>query len=1340
MQSDALREPFLPYGEETERRPVRGWISSLGFCWIGPVLTRGSASPLAATDLVHLEDDLQPRVCSRLLWTSWTQERTKQLLRPPVKGAELQPSLLSAVFATYGWPYLALGLLKLGSDALNFAGPLLLNQLILYLQADDEPESPFQGAAAAATAGTLIPAILRNWGYVCVGALCVTSVLKAILNTQYTYGQGRISCQMRSALTCAIAIALYLLWTQVRGAFVAGLVVVLLLIPANRWLAKRIEAASVGMMAHKDLRIKATAELLRGIRQIKASAWEAPFLSQIDAARTGELQALAVRKYLDALCVCAWAATSLLFSIATFGTFIVLGHELSASIVFTSLALFNVLIAPLNAFPWVINGIVEAVVSVRRLQKFLLLPEIKATWAYSQAQDSAPSIPSGPTASGVQPSSSYRTSPLRSSRQPDVSQSSSDSQSHTSDVVVDVPDLRSHSPQLGGHAVDHSTSSVPMAGGQPVLRMREAAFAWAKASGKNGRLLPGTAGAATLRDINLEISCQGGLTVILGSPGSGKSALLTAILGELVGCGGSTQVTSRVAYAGQEPWIMSASVRDNIIFGRRFDQDRYLQVVHACALEADLAQMPAGDATQAGDRGAKLSGGQRARIAMARALYEDSDLYLLDDVLAAVDAHAADGPGLATASSSPDLQAFGSTQAIDMDAVLCWLLACIILGSLALMQATRNGSDLWLSYWVASIEEDFSSPHSSSAVSTPLPLIMTATLALPFPFSSHHSVALPWQNHPLWVKGVLRGPSRWGGPRLLWHSGWSLPWLGPDTSFYFTVLLLLAAANCLFTLVRAFSFAAGGLAAAGRLHQGLLEAVSQAPISFFDSNPTGRILNRFSSDVVMADDSLPFILNIFLANAAAMLGILAVLLLCQPLLVVCLLPLACLYILLQRYYQSTAREVRRLSSLARSPVYGTFGEALHGATTIRAFAAQTRMAALNQEQVGLLQRANITALALQQWLSLRLQLLAAAVVTAVALLGVLQHQGRLPDFLSHGSRIFGAGAVGLSLSYALPLTGLLNGLLTSSAETEQELVSVERVLEYTHVPHQPMIGICGRTGAGKSSLLGALLRLTELEAGSIRIGGVDISGIPLMRLRREIGYIPQTAFLFEGTIRSNLDPMEKYPDRELIAVLKHVRLWDVLCGLSLSHAKASSASPQVSVPRTPAAPLSAPHPAGTPPMSPRSHSPRSPTKLRRKADFAESRRAARAESSRARSPSPRRLARMEEGSAPPHTHGGHTELLSLRLGEHGSGLSQGQQQQLAVARVLLQRPSVVLLDECSAAVDAHVARQLQGLLHGHLAGSTIIQVAHRVDTVLACDLVAIKGKGDSHEMRGLKQG
>jgi len=538
------------------------------------------------------------------------------------------------------------------------------------------------------------------------------------------------------------------------------------------------------------------------------------------------------------------------------------------------------------------------------------------------------------------------------------------------------------------------------------------------------------------------------------------------------------------------------------------------------------------------------------------------------------------------------------------------------------MQVTRNMTDLWLADWVS---------HSTNGTQ-PNNSLDTVLYVNP---GSHH-------NDP--EAATVR--------------------------YYLTVYGSIAVANSLFSFMRAFLFAFGGVVAARAIHQKLLKSVVRAKIVFFDTTPIGQILNRFSSDLSTVDDSLPFILNIFLANFFGVIGPLAVTVYALPWLLLLLLPLTAIYLHVQHRYRPASRDLKRIGSVTLSPIYSHFSETLSGVTTVRAMAAVPRFVRENEELVESSLRTTYSGQAASQWLELRLQLLGCAVVAGVAIIAVIEHH------------VSGAnpGMVGLAISYALGITGKLSGLVTSFTETERELVAVERVQQYVnriqpeqvegtitspyHWPsegivtlknvklryqdHLPWalnsvslqtkagekVGIVGRTGSGKSSLFHCLFRLTEVSAGEVYIDTVNIRMLDLEELREQLIIIPQDPFLFTGTFRENLDPVGFCSDRQLLEAVKKAKLEGLMNRL-----------------------------------------------------------------------------------------GG----LGARLDR--SSLSAGQRQLLCLARALLSPAKVVLIDEATANVDSETDVQLQQVIQSCLADRTVLTIAHRVDTVLGCDRVLVMEDG-----------
>lgn len=439
------------------------------------------------------------------------------------------------------------------------------------------------------------------------------------------------------------------------------------------------------------------------------------------------------------------------------------------------------------------------------------------------------------------------------------------------------------------------------------------------------------------------------------------------------------------------------------------------------------------------------------------------------------------------------------------------VLGVVVLLSVVTMQVTRNVSDLWLAHWVSSNVSGYEARPEAFAV------VADDTTA---------------------------------------------------STFYLQVYGGLALGNSMVTLVRAFVFAYAGIRAARFIHDRMLNSVLFARFQFFDITPLGRILNRFSSDTYTIDDSLPFILNVLLAQLAALIGSIGIALFAQPWLALLVVPLAPIYLNLQSRYRHAARDIRRLSSNALSPLYAHFTETLQGLRTIRAMDAAPRF---RRDFIGKLEectRAQLTAAAAQQWLAIRLQMIGALVVGGCGLVAAVT-----------GSHATDPGLVGLAVSYALSITGLLGGVLSAMAETEQELIAVERVNKYCHIepehnaagsaeppfgwPCQGVVrfdgatlqyreylpaalqqislqtvpcervGVAGRTGAGKSSLVAALFRVTPLQAGSITVDCVNIATLKLAVLRGRMALVPQQPFLFAGTVRENMDPRGFHLDSKI---------------------------------------------------------------------------------------------------------------------------------------------------------------------------------------------------------------
>ncbi|KAL3511976.1 hypothetical protein ACH5RR_024693 [Cinchona calisaya] len=1247
-RSNSMEEPLLPckinVKESHPRIPgfVQNFWHLITFKPINTLMECGVKRQLDSNDLLYLPEDLNPSSCHKLLQQSWEALQLKN---------SHQPSLLKAICCAYGWPYFRLGLLKVINDCLGFVGPVLLNKLIRFLQ---------QGSN-------------HYEGYIFAISLGLVSILKSFLDTQYTFHLSKLKLKMRSSimttiyhkclyvrlaerskfsegeiqtfmsvdvdrtvnlcnsfhdmwsLPLQIGIALYLLYMQVKLAFLSGIAITILLIPVNKWIAQLIAKATKSMMEQKDERIRRTAELLTHIRTLKMYSWELIFASWLMKTRVLEVKYLSTRKYLDAWCVFFWATTPSLFSLFTFGLYTLLGHQLDAATVFTCLALFNNLISPLNSFPWVINGLIDAFISSRRLSKYLSSSEYKA----EMEKKGNPSA-----------------------------QSCSNNQSNPENMAVLICD---------------------------------ACSTWLSSDEKDFSLV--------LDNVTLPIP-KGYLVVVIGEVGSGKSSLLNLILGEMRLINGSIHLTGSTTYVPQIPWILSGTIRDNILFGRDFNPTRYSDVLQACALDLDIALMMGGDMACIGEKGINLSGGQRARLALARALYCSSDVYMLDDVLSAVDAHVAFsilhnailGPLMNQQTRilcTHNVQAiYAADMVVEMDkGRVKWVgtpsdlnvssyLAFPSIDNCNISSEVQADKRSFVAVEAEQEVQEDDSGKLEGVIGTIEAETRKEGRVEIVVYKNYAEFAGWFITTLTCLSAILMQLSRNGND--LWLSFW-VDTTGSSqkdysTAFYLGILSMFCLANSTLTLMRAFSFAFGGIRAAIQVHDRLLSRLINASVSFFDQTPSGRILNRFSSDLYTIDDSLPFILNILLANFVGLMGIAIVLSYVQVVFLLVLLPFWYIYSKLQFYYRSTSRELRRLDSVSRSPIYASFTETLDGASTIRAFSSEDFFLFGFTQHLTLYQRTSYSEVTASLWLSLRLQLLAAFVVSFVAVMAVIGSHRHLPINLGT------PGLVGLALSYTTPMVSLMGNFLTSFTETEKEMVSVERVLQYMDIPQEEVgdkqldlhwpsrgeiqfqnvtlryipslppalrgvsfiisggtqVGVIGRTGAGKSSILNALFRLNPICGGCILVDGIDIAGISLRDLRSHLAVVPQSPFLFEGSLRDNLDPLQINDDTQI---------WNIL---EKCHIK-------------------------------------------------------------------------QEVEAV----GG----LDIHVKGSGISFSVGQRQLVCLARALLKSSQVLCLDECTANVDTQTTSKLQNAIARECRGITVITIAHRISTVMNMDNILILDQG-----------
>lgn len=690
---------------------------------------------------------------------------------------------------------------------------------------------------------------------------------------------------------------------------------------------------------------------------------------------------------------------------------------------------------------------------------------------------------------------------------------------------------------------------------------------------------------------------RGQLTAIVGPVGSGKSSLLSGLLGD-VATTGSVALGGRVGYCPQEAWIQNATIRDNILFGQPWDEDKYWRVIDKASLRRDLDLLGARDLTEIGEKGINISGGQKQRINIARALYFDADIVLLDDPLSAVDAHV--GAALFK-NAILDLKRQGKTVVLVTHALhfLPQVDYIYTLDGGRIVQRGRYADILQgpfkqlMDQFGGDTTQDEDSKdeapvHSSDiadekkigdspAADTPGDRLMMD--------EERKLGSVGWRVYAAYLKcgpgwivlaaAFAAGMTGTSVMSTVWLTFWSEDKFREAGSFYQGIYAVLGVVSSVFTLLTGMAMTANAVRASRGLYDRALRRVFFSPTSFFDTTPLGRILGVFGKDVDTLDNVVPEMVRIALLVLANMIGAVVIISINFPYFLAAMAGVSIAYVTYALYYRRSARELKRLDSMLRSAHYAHFSESLGGMSTVRAYGEDERFVAENARRLDIQNRAFLLTRANMMWLESRLGWLGVGLMLIVALLCVFA-----------GGRTINAAQIGMCLTFMSSISGALQGLVHVSIEIEQSMNSVERITHYCGIPQEAAyegaapaawpceggiqfnksvmayrpglpavlkgvslavqpgerVGIVGRTGAGKTSITVALYRLVELMSGSVTIDGVDIATIGLRPLRQAISIIPQDPVLFSGTLRSNLDPFEQHDDIELYDALDRAGL------------------------------------------------------------------------------------------------------------------------------------------------------------------------------------------------------
>ncbi|KAM3696203.1 hypothetical protein ACJW31_06G020500 [Castanea mollissima] len=1240
-------------GENVTPYSNAGFFSILTFSWMGPLISVGNKKTLDLEDVPQLDP-------SDSVVVGFASFRNKLEVECGTINGVTTLKLVKSIISLAWKDFLLTALFVMMYTLSSYVGPYLIDTFVQYLNGRREFENEGYVLVSVFFSAKLVECLSqRHWFFrvqqvgIRVRSVLIAMVYNKGLALSSQSKQGHTSGEIINFMTVdaervgdfswymhdlwmvvvQIIIALLILYKNLGLASIAAFVATILVMLANVPLGTLLENFQDKIMKSKDKRMKMTSEILRNMRILKLQGWEMKFLSKIVELRKTEAGWLKKYLYTNAMTSFLFWGAPTFVSVVTFGACMLMGIPLESGKILSALATIRILQEPIYNLPDTISMIVQTKVSLDRIASYLRLDDLQ------------------------------------------------------SDVI----------------------ERLPRGSSDTAMELIDGNFSWDLSSSN-----------PTLKDINLKVR-QGMRVAVCGTVGSGKSSLLSCILGEVPKISGTVKLCGTKAYVAQSPWIQSGKIEENILFGKEMEREKYERVLEACSLKKDLEILSFGDQTVIGERGINLSGGQKQRVQIARALYQDADIYLFDDPFSAVDAHtgshlfkecllgllnsktviyvthqveflpAADlilvmkDGRITQAGKYNDILNSGTDFMELVGAHKKALLALDSVEAGSVSENTSMSKDVGNMSSTNGVEQkqentDVEIDKTDDMVGSKGQIIQEEERE-----KGKVGFLVYWNYITMAYGGILVpfillahvlfqllqiGSNYW----MAWASPISQdikPPVGSSTLIIVYVALAIGSSFCI--LLRASLVAVAGYETATQLFSKLHFCIFRAPMSFFDATPSGRILNRVSTDQSAVDLNIQYQVAAVAFSMIQLLGIIAVMSQVAWQVFFIFIPVIAACIWYQQYYIPSARELARLVGVCKAPLIQHFAETISGSTTIRSFDEESRFKDTNMKLTDANSRPKFNIAGAMEWLCFRLDMLS-SITFAFSLVFLIS----IPE------GVIDPGIAGLAVTYGLNLNMLQAWVIWNICQMENKIISVERILQYTcipsepplvieenqpdqfwpsqgeidirdlqvrYAPHMPLVlrgltctlpggmktGIVGRTGSGKSTLIQALFRIVEPAVGQIMIDGINISLIGLHELRSRLSIIPQDPTMFEGTLRSNLDPLEEYTDELIWEALDKCQLGDEV----------------------------------------------------RKKD----------------------------------------RKLDSTVSENGENWSVGQRQLVCLGRVLLKKSKVLVLDEATASVDTATDTLIQETLRKHFSNCTVITIAHRITSVLDSNMVLLLNNG-----------